>query len=190
MKCNTLFQQLFNKQCIPVGCVASATVAICQGQGVPAWWGCTYRGVVYLPRGCTCWGCTCLEVYLPGRAVLAWGGVPAWGELPRGVPARGMCNCPGVVYLPRGVYLHRGTRLGGVPARGVYLLRQLLTRGCTYPGRCTYPGGVYLLQGGACQGRYTPREQVLPWSGYIPPRGAGPPPGSRYILLEQVHLPL
>ena len=89
---------LFSKtqECIPVGCVPSAAVAVS-------------RGGVYLPRGCTCWGgvpgpwrgvyllggCTWSGgVYLPG-------GVPGpGGYLPGGVPGLGCtwsrgCTCPG-----------------------------------------------------------------------------------------------
>ena len=41
---------------------------------------------VYLPKGCTCQGGTCLGG--PARGVYLLGGVPARGYLPRGIPMR------------------------------------------------------------------------------------------------------
>ena len=65
---------------------------------------------VYLPGGCTCLGGTFQGIPAQGVCTCP-GGVPAWGGLPAwGVPSRG--------YLPR----------GDVPARGVYLPRGYLPR--------------------------------------------------------------
>ena len=88
---------------------------------------------VYLPGGVPARrGCTCQGVYLPGGVYL-----------PRGVPARwGTClggTCPG------------GTCLGDVPTQGVYLPRGYLPGGVPARG-CTCQRGVYLLEGGTCQG--------------------------------------
>ena len=105
------------QECIPVGCVPSATVAIC--------WGGTWSRGMYLPGGGTwSWGCTWSQgVYL------VLGGVPG----PRGYLPGG-CTCPGGgVPGPRVVYLVLGGVPGprGVPAWGVYLPRYTPPRGQT-----------------------------------------------------------
>ena len=58
------------QECIPVGCVPSAAVAVCWGRGVSAWGG----GV-------------CLVGCLP-RGVSAWRGVSGGGVCPEGVSGR------------------------------------------------------------------------------------------------------
>ena len=92
---------IVKQECIPVGCILPACCPY-----LPA---CTAPRGVYLPGGCTCWGCTCPGVYLP------MGGVPVWDG----------CTCPGSVpvwgvYLPGGstclgVYLPGGTCPGTPP---------------------------------------------------------------------------
>ena len=101
------------QECIPVGCVPP----IC----------CPYLPACTAHGGFTCpGGCTCLGVYLARGVYLSGGGgVPAWGYLPRGVPAWG-CTCPGDV-LACG---EGHTCLGGT-CLGVYLLGYL-SRGSTY----------------------------------------------------------
>ena len=136
--------------------------------------------MVYLPRMCTCWGCT-----YPG-GLPAWG-VPTWGVYLSRVCTYLRCTCPGGVptlgvYL-LGVYLPWGTCPGGYSWLGVYLLGVYLPRGvpvqgctcwggCTYPGGCTYlgvplPGGMYLPGGVPAQGVYLLRLDV-PAQGGVP----------------------
>ena len=106
----------YKQECIPVGCVPSAAVAVSRGGGgYLVQEGCTWSGgeVYLVPGGCTCWGdvpgpggCTCQGVYLlggvpAGGCTWSQGGVPAW-----------------VGTWSRGVYLVKG----GVPAWGVYLV--------------------------------------------------------------------
>ena len=72
------------QECIPVGCVPSAAVAVCwrmylvpggvNGLGVPCPRGCTWSGRVYLVRGC---------VPGPGGCTWSWGCTWSGGHLPR-----------------------------------------------------------------------------------------------------------
>ena len=134
-----VFGNIFSQQeCIPVGYVPSATVAVCWG-GVCAW--STWSWGVYLvPQGCT-WS---KGVYLVWQ--VTWpGGVPGLGG---GVPGLG-----GGVPGPRGC-----TWSGGVPGPvsvpgwGVYL-----PWGCTWSRGCTCLG-VYLVLGGCTWSRGVPAQ--------------------------------
>ena len=107
----------YKQECIPVGCVPSAAVAVSRGGGI---W--SRRDVPGLGGRCT-WsrgGCTC------------------WGD----VPGPGGCTCQGV-YLLGGVPGHRGVYLPGwVPGPGGCTW----SRGVYLPGGCTWSGGVYLVR--------------------------------------------
>ena len=124
------------QECIPVGCVPSAAVAVSRG-GCTWFWGGTWSGGYLVPAGCT-WsgGCTWSRgVYLVQGGVPGLGvGVPGLG----GVPGPGGCTWSQGVYLVWGVYLV----LGGVPG----------------PVGCTWSWGVYLVRGGL-------HGQVLPLCG-------------------------
>ena len=96
------------QECIPVGCVPPAAVAV-GGGGVPPSWGISLRGVGVPPsqRG----------VSLPGGCLLPGGVLPA-GEclLPGGLPARVGGVLPSRGGLPaRGVSLPGGVSLMGDP---------------------------------------------------------------------------
>ena len=80
------------QECIPVGCVPSATVAVCSGGG-----GCLVPVVVPGPGGCLLRG-----VADPGEGVCSWGGV----------------HGPGGCLLPGGAWSFGGGSAlgGGIPA--------------------------------------------------------------------------
>ena len=94
-----------NKECIPVGCVPSAAVAVCCGWGV-------------CPGGC-----------LP-RGVSAQGSVSAQGCvcLLRGWVSAHRVVCP-VVCVCRGMSA-QGVSAGGCLLRGMYLLKGVSARRC------------------------------------------------------------
>ena len=88
-------QKQTRQECIPVGCVPSAAVAVCWEGGICPRGVCPGGGVC-LPRG---W-------CLPGRGVSAQGEgcvCPGGGMSAQGVVSAGEGGC-----LPRGVYLPRG----------------------------------------------------------------------------------
>ena len=107
------------QECIPVGCVPSAAVAVSRGGGGTWSGGVPGLGGLYLPGG---GGLPGLGVYLPGGCTWSWGVY---------LVRRG-CTCPGG-YLARGeVYLVWGCTW----SRGVYLA----PGGVPGPGGCTWSG--------------------------------------------------
>ena len=132
------------QECIPVGCVPSAAVAVSRGGGVPGPRGCVYLvlGVYLVPRG----GVYLVPVggvYLvPGGGVyLVRGGVPG----PGGVTWSGWgCAWSWVVYLVPGGVCSRGVHWaqGGVPSPGGESAPQ---------GECTWSGTPPRGQTDACK---------------------------------------
>ena len=149
---------MFQQDCIPVGCVPSATVAIWRG-GCTWSRGCTCQGVVPGPGGgggscrgwrctwsgeCTCQGEGRVGMYLVWRCT----GSREW-TWSQGVPARGL-------YLVLGRYPPGGggvPGLGSVPARGEGRVGVYLVWGVV-PGLegGTWFRGVNLVPGGTCLG--------------------------------------
>ena len=127
----------YEQECIPVGCVPSAAVAVSRGVCLVPW-GCALSWGVYLvwggvpgPGGPGLWGCTWSRgVYL----------------VQGGVPGPGGCTWSWGVYLVRGVYL----------VWRVYLVRGVLGLGVTWS-----QGGVPGHQGGGTWSQGVP-GQVLP----------------------------
>ena len=94
----------FKQECIPVGCVPSAAVAVSRGEGVSALGGGCLLGGGVCSRGCLLLGGVCSrgwvcsgEVSAPGEGLLPYGcvcsgGVCSWEvSTPRGVSALGEC---------------------------------------------------------------------------------------------------
>ena len=142
------FATMRKAECIPVGCVPSAAVAISRG-GVCSG-GCLLLGVgsvcswgVSAPGGCLLWGVCSGGCLLWG--VSALGGVCSWG-----VSAHGGCLLPGGVSAP-------GGSAPGVSApRGVSATREVSApRGDLLPGGCPLPGGC-LLWGDLLWGMWYP----------------------------------
>ena len=124
---NSVFREDLPKQeCIPVGCVPSAAVAVSRG--------------VYLVRGVSALG------GVPGRGVyLAWGG----GICSGGVPAGGCTWSQGGVPGPAGICSR------GVPGPGgVCSLGDVCSGVCTWPRGVPHPGGV--CSSGECTWSGTP----------------------------------
>ena len=113
-------QTSVKQECIPVGCIPSATVAVCWGVHLP-------RGV-YLPGECICLGVYLPEGvfvpaggYLPGVNLPAQGGVPAWAGTPQGAGTPPPVN----TMTDRQVYKHN---LRNFVADGKHNLRKLRLR--------------------------------------------------------------
>ena len=146
MSCNydtsmiKLCQNIYKQECIPVGFVPSAAVAVSGGGvsvpgGVWSWGGLLWRGVcsqgdfwswgLSAPGGCLLWG-----VFGPGGVCLLWGegvysgGVWSWGlSAPGGVCFRGVSAPGGRGSAAGGVCVLRGvSALGGVVSQ--HALRQ------------------------------------------------------------------
>ena len=115
------------QECIPVGCVPSAAVAVSWG-GVPGPGGWVYLVPAGVPGS---GGCTWSQgVYLVWGVYLVPGGVPG----PRGVYlVPGGCTWLGGYLVQGGV---PGPGEGGVPGPG----------GCTWSWGCTWSRGVHLVR--------------------------------------------
>ena len=132
MSCNydtsmiKLCQNIYKQECIPVGCVSSAAVAV--------------SGGVSAPGGCLVLGGSALEgCLLPGGVSGHGGCLLQGGVCSRGCLVLGeVCVCSGGVCLLRGYLV-----LGGVCSRGVFASGGclLLGRGGLLPGVCVCSGG-------------------------------------------------
>ena len=140
------YPKILKQECIPVGCVPSAAVAVCWGGGVSAQWGVCLEGGVCpggcLPRGVSVRGCMPRAGGVSTWGVSAQVGCLLWGEV-----------CPGGC-LPRGMFAQVGVfsgrcipRGGGVCLRGVY------------PGGCLPKVGVPTVNRitDACENRTLPQ---------------------------------
>ena len=127
--CSEYVKYILTQECIPVGCVPSAAVAVCWGGGVSGW-GCLVGSV---RQWVSAWG-------VSGKRNVLRNGVCPGGSAQGGVCAGGCL--PGGGVCPRGMSAQVGVSAWGVSAQGGCL--PSLSRGCLLrQGVC--PGGVCLV---------------------------------------------